>query len=145
MEVDTKAYGRIDVDERQKVRFPNGLFGFENHREFVLLDAEQPPFYWLQSLEEVSVAFVLISPFIFRPDYKLEIPDGDLDEIELTDENDMLLFAIVTIPANQQDMTANLQGPLIINRKNKIARQSISTNSQWQVRHSIAEELARNS
>jgi flagellar assembly factor FliW len=145
MEVDTKAYGRIDVDERQKVRFPNGLFGFENHREFVLLDAEQPPFYWLQSLEEVSVAFVLISPFIFRPDYKLEIPDGDLDEIELTDENDMLLFAIVTIPANQQDMTANLQGPLIINRKNKIARQSISTNPQWQVRHSIAEELARNS
>jgi flagellar assembly factor FliW len=143
MEVTTKPYGKIDVDERQKIFMPYGILGFEHLKNYVLLDARQQPFYWLQSLDVVEVAFVLINPRIFRPDYELKVEQEELDEIDIESSNDILDFAIVTIPENAAKMTANLQGPIIINRRTRIGRQSISQNSKWKVRHMIMEELAK--
>jgi flagellar assembly factor FliW len=138
----TKPFGEIDVDERQKLSFPSGILGFEDLRSFVLLDAAQPPFYWLQSLEEPEIAFVLIDPVFFKPDYIPDLNPADLEEIELTNQEDQLVFAIVTIPEKPELMTANLQGPIVVNRRNKLGRQSISRNPRWLVLHFILQELA---
>ena len=143
MKVLTKAYGEIEVEDRQRVLFPRGLFGFESLRDFVLLDATQQPFYWLQSMERVEVAFVLINPGFFRPDYSPDVDPAELEEIGITEPDDVLVFSIVTIPPSAQRMTANLQGPLILNRRSHVGRQSISLNPQWGVRHVIMEELAQ--
>jgi flagellar assembly factor FliW len=142
MRVNTKAYGPIDVDERQKIFFPHGILGFEKLQEYVLLDAPQKPFYWLQSLDVVEIAFVLIDPQLFRTDYTLSVNQDELEEIGVTEAVDMLIFAIVTIPENAERMTANLQGPVIINRKSRVGRQSINNDARWKVRHFIMEELA---
>ena len=141
MRVMTKPYGVIEVDDRQKIYFPNGLFGFENFKNYVLLDAKQQPFYWLQSTDVAEIAFVLINPQIFRADYTLEVDDEELREIGIKSSEDILCFAIVTIPENPSKMTANLQGPIIINKKTREARQSISKNPKWKIRHPILEEL----
>ena len=142
MRVDTKAYGAIDVDERQRIEFPYGILGFEKLTAYVLLDAPQQPFYWLQALDLVEVAFVLINPVIFRPDYTVEVPQEELEEIGIDSPEKMLTFAIVTIPQNPAEMTANLQGPIIINKETRLGRQSISTNPKWEVRHPVLKELA---
>ncbi len=143
MQVQTKPYGTIEVDERQKISFPFGILGFEKLRNYVLIDAHQQPFYWLQSMDVSEIAFVLINPFLFRPDYEIDVPDEELEEIGIISPEQILVFAIVTIPENQRDMTANLQGPVIINKDKKIGRQAISTNEKWKVRHPILEELSR--
>ena len=119
MLVHTKPYGEIDVDERQKLFFPFGILGFENLKNYVLIDAKQQPFYWLQSLDVTEIAFVLINPYIFRPDYSVDVPQEELEEIQIEEEDDILVLAIVTIPENQSNMTANLQGPIVINKKSK--------------------------
>ena len=142
MRVMTKAYGPLDVDERQRIVMPYGILGFEHLKNYVLLDARQQPFYWLQSLDVVEVAFVLINPRIFCPDYTLEVDPDELAEIDISDAEDCLSFAIVTIPEDPGKMTANLQGPIVINRKTRVGRQSISLNTRWKVRHVIMEELA---
>ena len=142
MKVKTKAYGVVEADHRQRIYFPQGILGFEKLRDYVLLDAEQPPFYWLQSTEDVDVAFVLIDPRLFRKDYTLDIDPQDLDEIGAVDEIELLTLTIVTIPADTSRMTANLQGPIIINKQSKVGRQSISTNPKWRVKHVVMEELA---
>jgi flagellar assembly factor FliW len=142
MIVETKAYGSIEVNERQKIFFPYGILGFEHLKHYVLLDARQQPFYWLQSLDVVEVAFVLINPRIFRPEYTLEVDPEELKEIGIENAEDALDFAIVTIPENPAKMTANLQGPIIVNRKTRVGRQSISLNPNWMVRHTIMDELA---
>ena len=142
MKIRTKAYGDMEISDRQRIIFPRGIFGFEELREFALLDSAQPPFYWLQSLQRVEIAFVLIDPRFFRPDYAPDVDPPELEEIEIKTPEDMLLFAIVTIPEDSSRMTANLQGPLLINRRTSVGRQSISTNPQWGVRHVILEELA---
>lgn len=142
MTIKTKPFGDIEVDDRQRLEFPHGILGFENLRSFVLLDAAQPPFYWLQSLEEPEVAFVLIDPQFFKPDYLPDLSPEDLEEIGISSPDDQLVFTIVTIPEQQELMTANLQGPIVVNKQKKVGRQSISRNPRWQVRHFVLEELA---
>lgn len=141
MKVATKAYGLIDVDPRQKIAFPRGLFGFEDCRDYVLLDADRQPFYWLQSVDSEAVAFILVNPFIFRSDYEVNISNEELAEIGILSPEKALIFSIVTIPPDGP-MTANLQGPLIINRDTRAGRQAILTDPRWKTKHDILAELA---
>ncbi len=143
MRVLTKPYGEIDVDERQRLSFPFGILGFEELHDYVLLDASQQPFYWLQSVERPEVAFVLIDPKLFRPDYTPDLAENELAEIGIASGEEPLVFAVVTIPENQALMSANLQGPVVINRRERIARQSISLNPVWKIRHYVLEELSQ--
>ena len=141
MKVDTKAFGLIEVEEKQKIEFPQGLFGFEDNREFVLLDAEHQPFYWLQSTDEQEIAFILINPFLFRQDYEVNISNEELAVIGLNSPENALIFVIVTIPQDGKSMTANLQGPLVINRQNMTGLQAVLSDARWKTKHDIISEL----
>jgi flagellar assembly factor FliW len=143
MKIATRPYGEIEIEDRQRITFPRGLFGFEELREFAFLDSTQQPFYWLQSLERVEVAFVLIDPLFFRPDYAPDVDPAEIEEIGAGDREDLLVFAIVTIPATAARMTANLQGPLLLNRRTRTGRQCISADPRWGVRHVVMDELAQ--
>jgi flagellar assembly factor FliW len=142
MTVNTKALGPVEADERQKVHFPRGLLGFENFKDFVLLSAPQEPFLYLQSLDVVEIAFILIDPFLFRQDYSLDLSDEDMEAIKVERKEDALVLAIVTVPPAGGAMTANLMGPIIINRKANIAYQAILADSRWLTKHDIMKELA---
>ncbi|MDR2953184.1 MAG: flagellar assembly protein FliW [Treponema sp.] len=141
MKLATKAYGLIDVDEKQKIIIPEGLFGFEDIKEYALLDAESGPFYWLQSLSRREIAFVLINPFLFRPDYEVDISNEEMLEIGVTSAENALVFALVTIPADGSPITANLQGPLLINKESRIAKQAVLADPRRRTRHDIAAEM----
>jgi flagellar assembly factor FliW len=142
VKVATKAYGLIDVDERQKITFPQGLYGFESFREYVLLDAERQPFYWLQSTDVEQIAFILVNPFLFRPDYEVNINNDELADIGILSPEKALIFSVVTIPADGGPMTANLQGPLVINRDTRTGRQAVLADPRWKTRHDIMAELS---
>ncbi len=143
--IETKAYGVIPIEERQIVSFPLGLYGFEGHREFALLDSDTPPFYWLQSMESREVAFILVNPYVIVPEYVLDISEDDLDTIENPAPEDLLVFAIVTIPAERRDMSCNLQGPVIIHRDRRIGRQSISLDQRWPIKRYLLPREGRES
>jgi flagellar assembly factor FliW len=142
LKVDTKAYGPIDVDERQKILFPAGLFGFEPLKHYVMFDAEQQPFFWLQSTENAGTAFIILSPFLFAPDYELNISDDELADIGLSSPEKALVFSIVTIPADGGPMTANLQGPIVINRDTRIGKQIILSDPRWKTKHDVINEFS---
>jgi flagellar assembly factor FliW len=142
MRVKTKAYGEIDADERQLVSFPDGLLGFEKFKDYILLDARQKPFFYLQSIDVPDLAFILIDPFLFRPDYSLDVNDDTLGEIGVARPDEVLVFAIVTVPGDGGSVTANLMGPLIINKQNRLGMQTVLGDSRWRVKHDIMAELA---
>jgi flagellar assembly factor FliW len=142
MRVNTRAYGEIDVDERQRVSFPTGLLGFEKFSEYILLDARQKPFIYLQSLEVAELAFILIDPFLFRADYALDVGDEVLQEIGVTEPNDAVVFSIVTAPADGSPITANLMGPIIISKSKRQGMQAVLADPRWRVKHDIMAELA---
>ena len=137
MKINTKAFGEIEIDDKQKVIIPQGLFGFEDYTEYVLFDAEHEPFYWLQSVQETEIAFIVINPFLFRKDYEANVTNEELAEIGITSAENALVFVIVTIPQDGGNMTANLQGPVIINKDNMTAMQAILSDSKWKTKHDI--------
>jgi flagellar assembly factor FliW len=142
MKVATKPYGLIDIEDNQKITFPQGLLGFEALHDYALLDAERQPFYWLQSLDAPNTAFILINPFLFRPDYEANIDNDELAAVAITDPREALIFAVVTVPADGAPMTANLQGPLVINRDTRQGKQAIITDTRWKTKHDIMAELS---
>ncbi len=140
--IQTKAYGPLDVDERQVLHFPDGLLGFEKFKDYALLDAAQKPFFYLQSMDISELAFVLIDPFLFRPDYSVDADDALLSSVGIERPEDALVLSIVTVPADGSPITANLMGPLIVDRASRRGVQAVMTDPRWQTKHDVLAELA---
>jgi len=142
MKINTASFGEIEVDDKQQIYFPAGIIGFEPYKNYVLLDSEKEHFYILQSLDQVKNSFILINPYLVRSDYVLEILDADLAEIGCDDPQKLLVFSIVTLPNDITKISCNLLGPILINKKNLLGRQSISLGN-WQTKHFFFEKMAQ--
>lgn len=141
MKLKTKPYGEIEVDERQKVTFPEGIIGFEDIHDYYLLDSKEGPFYWLQAAKFPELAFLLIDPRLFKEDYKLSMKESDLKAMNLESKKDLLDFAIITVPEDPAKISANLMGPIVVNRKTRVAKQVISKNDEYSIKHYLLEEM----
>jgi flagellar assembly factor FliW len=144
MKIKTKPYGEIEVNEKQRVSFPEGIYGFEHIHTFFLLDSEEGPFYWLQAENQPDLAFLLVNPRLFLEGYKLMVKEADLKNLKINSSEDILDFTIVTVPEDPAKISANLMGPIIINKRTKIAKQVISENDEYEVKHYILEEIKKN-
>jgi flagellar assembly factor FliW len=140
MEISTKYLGKVNIDESQIINFPKGILGFENHREFVLLDIEgNPLFKFLQNIKHEQIGFVLINPWEIFKDYDIELPDDKLENININpkDNNDMGIYNIVTLSNSLKKSTANLLAPIVINLKDKKGKQFVLNNSPYTTKHSL--------
>jgi flagellar assembly factor FliW len=145
IKIKTRTFGEIEIKEQQIIEFPDGILGFDYVKKFVLLDTqdEKSPLKWLQAYDEPELAFIIIRPVDFMREYELVVSMNDIEAVGAEDAEYLLVFAIVTIPSNPSDMTANLQGPIIINPEKKIGRQAISLSDKYNVRHKILEEMKK--
>lgn len=101
-----------------ELRFPDGLLGFPDARRFALLTwgGEDSPFSLLHNLENESLEFVVVPPQYFFPDYEPVIDEESASRLGLTSADDALMLVIVTVPDDPKEATANLLGPVIVNR-----------------------------
>ena len=126
MKITTRLFGELDINSSDILHFPDGLFGFENHTKFVVIDPnDKNCIVWLQSMTDEKVAFPIIEPKVFFPDYTVTLMPSDLRALELVSVNEANVFTILTIPSNVTKMTANLKSPIIINRLKNVAKQII--------------------
>ncbi|TDT68072.1 flagellar assembly factor FliW [Hypnocyclicus thermotrophus] len=144
MKLNTSRFGEIEILEDDIVIFKDGIFGFENIKRFTILNIEENnPLMWLLAIDDPELAFVIIRPFEFNPNYSLNLADKDAEELDLEAPEDSDIFAIVVVPEDPSKMTANLQGPIVINTKKKIGKQVISTNPKHKLKHYILEEMQK--
>ena len=120
-------FGSFEIPEDSIISFPSGLLGFSEQRRYVILDHDtDAPFKWLQSVEEPGLAFVIMDPATFHPDYQIDLSDDALAEIKDGGREDLALAVILTIPSDDPGrITANLRGPLIISHKTKLGKQLV--------------------
>ena len=86
MEIETTRFGRLTVDDERVMTFPRGLLGFPNHTRFALIQTgEENYFFWLQSVDDANLAFVVTDPSIFFKDYEVPVRDETAADIQLTD------------------------------------------------------------
>lgn len=135
MKIETTRFGQIGIQADKIINMPNGVPGFPDQRRFVIF-AHRPdsPFYWYQSVDEPALAFVITDPFLFKPDYSVDIPKA-LKELAWdpnTRPDQLQLWVIVNIPHGKpEEMTANLMGPILLNQATREAVQVVLTEGNY--------------
>lgn len=142
MKVKTTRFGELEVNPSDLITFADGLFGFENLKKYFVVDpGDSTLILWLQSTEDEKVAFPVIEPKIFKPDYIAKLLPADLNGLELETLNSAKLYSILTIPATVTEMSANLKAPIVINSAKKIGKQIVLQDSKLSVKHEMYKEL----
>jgi flagellar assembly factor FliW len=133
--LETTRFGEIEVDVDQVFTFNQGLPGFQKHKKFVLLHPDEDiPFSFLQSVEDDELSFIITNPFMFFADYQFELSKKDLSELGIEQEEEVVIFTIVTVNA-QEEFSANLLAPIILNKKNRSAKQVILHDTLYRTKH----------
>jgi len=144
MLLETRQFGPMEITDDDILRFPKGILGFEELERYVIIDhVDSQPFRWLQCVEAPDLAFVVVNPLVFFPDYRVEVHAKEVVDIGVNNPRDVEILVIVTIPPQIEQMAVNLQGPILINATNRTAKQLVLTNSEYTVQHSITEQLSR--
>lgn len=145
MMLETKHFGKIEIADENVIHFQEGLPGFEKVKEYVVIHNEdqESPFHWLQSVDQPSLAFVIVNPFEIKKDYEIDLDDTMLKSIEVRNQKDMAVFSIVVVPDEMSKMSMNLKAPVIINPKAKKGMQVILDSDTYSVRHYILEEIQK--
>lgn len=121
------------------ITFVEGIPAFEHLRDFVILSNEdEAPFLWLQSVDDPSLAFITVDPFLVYPDYRPDIPEADIAKLKIQSEEDVIVLVIVNIKNKTQGITVNLVSPIIVNWKAQLGAQVLLNNhDKYSVRHRI--------
>jgi len=140
LRISTTRFGNITIDEARVIKMREGVLGFEHLKRYVLLmHGEKTPFWWFQSVEDGSIAFVVIKSLVVKPDYEPMISDDEVKLLEMTLPEDAVLFSVVTIRSDPFKVTANLRAPIVINAKKMLAKQVVLVESDYSVQHPITE------
>ena len=137
MIVKTTRFGDLEIDEKKVIHMPDGILGFPSYKRFYIMDHKNTPFKWFQSIDNPDLAFVIINPLLIEPHYRIEIPRSEVASLDISDEKDVLVMVIISIPEDPAQMTANLQGPLVINTKKMLAKQLVLMDDRYTTRHYI--------
>ena len=146
MKITTKLFDEIEVDEEKLITFPQGIIGFPELTDFLLIhDSEsEGGIRWMQSIQEPAFAMPVIDPLIVMPDYNPRIEDDLLGPLgNVTEENTLVLMTI-TVPHEIAKMTVNLKAPIIINGENRKATQMIIEDDKYLVKFPIYQILKDN-
>jgi flagellar assembly factor FliW len=129
---------QIEVIAGEVLSFPHGLIGMEHLWQFVIVDDSRiAPCRWLQSLQVPALAFVIADPRLVLPEYVPHLPEEDAADLELEDNPDVDVWALLTIHPDPAQSTANLLAPIVVNRRTRRGKQVILSESRFALRHPL--------
>lgn len=140
MEIETRQFGSMEIEDNQIVAMPGGMPGFQNMKRFVIIEREEMwPFNCYQCLDDPNLSFYIMSPSLFMADYKVDVQQGIREAgWEGDSPEDIKLYVIVNTSAGvPEKITANLIGPLMVNTRRQEAEQLVLHNSTYSHQHLI--------
>lgn len=138
MEIETTRFGQVQFANEDMLNFPEGILGFAELKQFVLLDDPTDDiFAWLQSCDEPGIAFPVLEPELFAENYKVTLTKTDLEALKMQNMERSRSFCIITIPDDPTKMTANMKAPIVINVAEKTARQCVLQDNNLAIREPI--------
>lgn len=145
MQITTRVFGQINIEDDKIITFVNGLVGFPELKDFALIyDTEKSNhrgIQWLQSMQEPNFAMPVIDPLSLIPDYNPQVEDEWLKPLGDLDPEHLLVLVTVTVPSDLTKMTVNLKGPIVINANTRKASQVIAEGDGCDVKFPIYEIL----
>ena len=145
MEIKTRLFGDINIEDDKIIRFVNGLVGFPELKDFALIhdgDSEGGKgIQWLQSMQDGSFAIPVVNPLQILDNYDPVVEDELLTPLGELAAEDMLVLVTITVPAEITKITFNLKCPIVINAKNCMACQVIAENDGLEVKYPVYDIL----
>jgi len=125
------------IQEMTKLFFEEGIPGFPHLQFFQLQQQEETgPFFLLTSIEDPNIEFGVIDPFAFFSDYEFTLSDPIKESLKITESTPVAVLNIITFRSNGE-VTVNLKAPLVMNMDNRMAKQVILTEENYQVRQPL--------
>ncbi len=143
MVINTVRFGQVEVDENNVIAFPEGIPGFPEEREFILLQLglEETPFWWLQSVTTQELCFLTVEPARVFPEYDFRVPNEQLQRLQVGVEPALEALAIVNVPDGElRRATVNLRAPVLINPVTRLGVQMILDREQYAIRQPLFSE-----
>jgi flagellar assembly factor FliW len=142
MIVQSLRLGQLEIPDDKVFRTEKPILGFEHLCRYCLIEIDElRPFMWMQSTEDPAIAFLVVNPRVFFPDYRIEVNSKEIAELTVARVESVETYVIVTVPEDPTEMSVNLQGPIIINTENNKAKQLILVNSEYQIAHRILDTV----
>lgn len=114
----------ITYDEADIINFPEGLVGLPRLRRMVLVHRpDLAPFLWLASLDDPSVAFVVVNPRAIFAGY--EASEDVRQLAALPSDEEPVLLAIVLVSEEWTQSSVNLRAPLVVSPRTMTGRQVV--------------------
>ncbi|KKX54703.1 MULTISPECIES: flagellar assembly protein FliW [Brevibacillus] len=126
--------------ELGKLFFEDGIPGFGDLQFFLLKQEEESPFFLIQSAEEEEVGFWVVNPFVFFPEYEFSLTEAAKTALSIEEDTPIGVFVIITVRENQ--VTANLKAPIVVNLGKRMARQVILQDDRYSIRQPLLEPRA---
>ena len=124
--------------EETIIRFPQGLVGFPDQKEFQLFEpTDAYPLKFIQSVEDPDLSFTCMDAAAVKMDYEVPLDESTARTLALEDPKDALVLLLMVVPEDPSQMTADLAGPLVINAKTRIGRQVILNTEQYPLKFPI--------
>jgi flagellar assembly factor FliW len=143
VDINTRQFGLVSIDETKIITFPKGIPGFPDRKKFIILVHDEiHPFYSFQSVDDSDLAFIIMDPFLFKADYVVDAEPSMKEMNWSADEIDeMFIYVIInTTDPEPRNLTANLLGPLLINIKRGEAVQMIVSDMGYSNKYLIFRE-----
>jgi flagellar assembly factor FliW len=141
VEIENTRFGTIEVADDQLIEFPNGIIGFPDAKHFLILEhGENTPLRWLQAVERPELALVIIDPLPIVEDYPIERIRKETADLELGDEEELAVAAVMTLPPAPQTPTVNLLAPIVIGVERRRGKQVVLHDSPFHTRHPLVFE-----
>ena len=138
MRITTTRFGSVEVEADDVVRFPEGLLGLADCRDWVFLaDTQNDALAWMQSLDQAEIALAVVGPRRFVPGYRVRVARRELQPLKLDDVG--AAQVLVVVGRTDRSVTLNLRAPLVINLQRRLGRQVV-TNGELPVRHELGSD-----
>lgn len=129
MNIKTRDFGEVQIDEKTILNFASGIIGFEETKRYTLISplGEDKFPMWLQSVEGTDPCFVVYDPMEIYPDYKFVISDEEMEMLGINENVPYRCLAVAIVPDDYRKTTINLRCPIVINTRDNVAAQVILT------------------
>ncbi|HHU18160.1 MAG: flagellar assembly protein FliW [Anaerovoracaceae bacterium] len=137
MEINTRDFGLVQVDEDDLYEFNEGIYGFEDCKKFAVFKKsfDDISFLYLQSVEQLDPCFLVFNPWDLYPGYKPILSNDDMNACDADTIEDLIFLVIASIPSSIEEMSFNIKSPVVLNPRNKKAKQVILLNKDYSVRY----------
>lgn len=143
MKINTKYHGEIEIKNSDIITFESGIPGFDDMNSYAIIPLSEDQVYLvLQSTETPELAFVITDPFIHFKEYEFSLSEETIHQLKIENEQDVVVYVILTLQEKINETTANLLAPLVMNTKQRLSKQIILHNTKYETKHLLYDNTA---